>query len=1058
MEMHECNPALVDPIESEGVPPRGVKQDQPRVELQATQPEAMGSVELCDRSVEQDPAVPTESTSAAPTAKTEEIDRMLGEFKKLENFGPKVSRFFKTLLHCIKNFKSTSWNAASASIEQEELNKEAEKYLRENRDAVSLISTAIGGSIITIDHRIVVAYTEALKSLDYTEALKSFDSDSEWQSHMDNFRNLARIEIDEKWLDIHTLNDSDESKFYSNVATVLESCDAESIDGKILETITLMHDFKCKYSLENIPEKLVDLANHDQKMFKAFFELENRANPKGLESGLAMATDENFRKSSLDMEQRKKLVEFVMKFPSLSNNQKKLVELCSENWSAFEKVLSLGQKITGPLVSDAEKLTELIKLINDKPKMFEALINLEGISYALIDNARALRDISEDKLPQIVNFAKAKGLDVGNKPMDLVVSHNFGLIIKVIHKSPELFEFLEKSAVGRSNSIRGLAMAMSDGLLDMEQRKKLIEFAMKMPQFPTLGHGISEICNLYHADPPKVEVSLNILLELPSNIKLTSDNFINWLKLASERPDTLRVLCEMENIPDSLMNQAHLLADLDKEGLQRLANFTRQFPKIDLAAELVRMHWDFTDENLQNLRRFTEQFPKINLTTGLIGMCKDLTDEKLQNLKRFTEQFPNTVVTDELMRLCFTKLSDVQKACAFALEHKNIDVVELIRLHVSDPEKADKLEVFADVFKKEEATLRMLQLCIDHGGEFLKAQDFVTEHSNVKLTSQLVQLCVDDARDGTNKLERLKQFAEKYPNIEVTPAIISTVSIRPDLADTLVANGVDFSYETSSNGTDRYGFTQSYGDSGYTGFVHEEVRNCVNEWFTKDSSEAAKALLGMGKTFFFVDGINRGGIPDICLPNGVRIVGNTFDVEFVRFFKELGIERGSTTEDSRAIYLEYIIDQFKEAYGDKARDAFYVYLQNYTGSGNLFTGAPFVPMKANYSSNDFGPSVSNASRDVAMTMDEDFNATYDIVYDMSDSITKLLSQNRYSLPPWYNENTTMVVSAHGYIPAVRNLGSDPLDQRGQRSKQETNVSFIVSHGTPPPKEPESPGT
>jgi hypothetical protein len=207
------------------------------------------------------------------------------------------------------------------------------------------------------------------------------------------------------------------------------------------------------------------------------------------------------------------------------------------------------------------------------------------------------------------------------------------------------------------------------------------------------------------------------------------------------------------------------------------------------------------------------------------------------------------------------------------------------------------------------------------------------------------------------------------------------------------------------------------------------------------------------------------------LPGGVRVVSNgvvSNGNEWGEFLEAIGKKMtdyvgddAAVNQQIRAAYLKYIVGKFRDAYGDRAKDAFYVYMQNFTGSGNLTSAIALLPLHCDAnnpnipSGGAFGGALEKASRHIAMTMDENFNATYDIVYDSSESTVRLLDEeyireNMGQLPPRYSGNSVMVTAIRSYIPAAYNPeAADPWDQRGQRGKQETHCSFIVSHGNSP---------
>jgi hypothetical protein len=170
------------------------------------------------------------------------------------------------------------------------------------------------------------------------------------------------------------------------------------------------------------------------------------------------------------------------------------------------------------------------------------------------------------------------------------------------------------------------------------------------------------------------------------------------------------------------------------------------------------------------------------------------------------------------------------------------------------------------------------------------------------------------------------------------------------------------------------------------------------------------------------------------------------------------------------MYIKYILNQFKKAYGDRALQAFYVYMQNFTGSGNTSHGlvalGSIIQVQENSSNFTIASNGINSygERYVTMTMDENFNVTYHVVADITPKRYKELlldderrNNNQLELIDIkdpnllfdLNENGVAVVVIHSYIPAAYNPNGtnwyEQYDQRPNKGKQETNMSIIISN-------------
>jgi hypothetical protein len=201
---------------------------------------------------------------------------------------------------------------------------------------------------------------------------------------------------------------------------------------------------------------------------------------------------------------------------------------------------------------------------------------------------------------------------------------------------------------------------------------------------------------------------------------------------------------------------------------------------------------------------------------------------------------------------------------------------------------------------------------------------------------------------------------------------------------------------------------------------------------------------------FCKDGIQRNDMPHISLPNGVEILSN---------FRGANSEYCKSTGKpfDRAEYLRYMLDRFKEAYGDTdtAVKAFKVFVQNFTGTGNTFGMLTKIPLQKEAETKDYkeamsyGALVSSAVQDCrsqsTMRMDKGFNIDLNITACISGEKIKQFNENnkRSSEIIPFSEDTIFGITISSHIPAVRN---DAMDQRGQNGQQTTNFEILESLG------------
>ncbi|MDR3274267.1 MAG: hypothetical protein LBS87_02985 [Puniceicoccales bacterium] len=339
-------------------------------------------------------------------------------------------------------------------------------------------------------------------------------------------------------------------------------------------------------------------------------------------------------------------------------------------------------------------------------------------------------------------------------------------------------------------------------------------------------------------------------------------------------------------------------------------------------------------------------------------------------------------------------------------------------------------------------------------------KDFLVQNGR-----SLDQATVDACKKVMKKIEEAEevqlnaQFIAGTPDGQKAPADAVLSKRRPDMADKIKRNGkIDLSQRKSFENAD--GLPPAYLDSGYD---HDKLCEVVTEALFSDNQteqdEAVDKLLNNLPAHCFVkDGIGRCEVPDMQLPNGIQVISNRGGGK--RFREETG---GNEKKYDGKEYTKYILNQFREAYGDKALPAFLVYMQNFTGSGNSLTCFGLIPRS--YMADD--PNlctfvinlVSAAGRDVKMEMDGNFNATYEMVFDMTtescrEAVAELVST---SVPPGYDENSSIVAAVKSSIPAAHNPDGksvyEKYDQRGQRGKQKTHMTFLASFGPKPMGKP-----
>ncbi|MDR2603085.1 MAG: hypothetical protein LBC11_00790 [Puniceicoccales bacterium] len=294
----------------------------------------------------------------------------------------------------------------------------------------------------------------------------------------------------------------------------------------------------------------------------------------------------------------------------------------------------------------------------------------------------------------------------------------------------------------------------------------------------------------------------------------------------------------------------------------------------------------------------------------------------------------------------------------------------------------------------------------------------------------------------------LHSLAQKLSTEQMTPDLIAFCKDFPDQAQAL-SKRQDLR-QISFKGTDcDDGLILMYNDQNYKSEIlnlitpelfegEETIRDAKIKSFTANSA--------VGDNFFYKDGVNRGNIPHISLPNGVEILSN-FGYANSEYCKKMG------KPYDRAEYLKYMLDQFKKAYEstDEAIRAFKVFVQNFTGTKN--TLGPILGRISRLKEIDGHPVkqgwfaisnfvLENCQLQSRMRMDEGFNIGVNITFCAFEkqSIESFNAKTKSSFP----KDTIFVVTISSHIPAMIN---ETMDQRGQQGKQTTTFEILESRGS-----------
>jgi hypothetical protein len=299
----------------------------------------------------------------------------------------------------------------------------------------------------------------------------------------------------------------------------------------------------------------------------------------------------------------------------------------------------------------------------------------------------------------------------------------------------------------------------------------------------------------------------------------------------------------------------------------------------------------------------------------------------------------------------------------------------------------------------------------------------------------------------------LHSLAQKLPvdqiAAQITPELITFCNNCPEQARTL-AERQDFHQKSFRGINNDDGILLAYNDRNYEPGILDLIDQGLFEGDGRDGRiKNFLASSPVQHNFFYVDGIKRGNMPHITLPNGVEILSNSGDINS-EYCKKMG------KPFDQAQYLKYMLDQFKEAYKptDEAIKAFKVFVQNFTGSGNTFGNicTKLVPDETvlrgivpTIKWPLLGRMFKRHRSQSTMRMDECFNITLNITACISgrESIQQLNAQCEITHTPPFREDAIFGITISSHIPAEIN---DTMDQRGQRGQQTTTFEIIGSLG------------
>jgi hypothetical protein len=606
---------------------------------------------------------------------------------------------------------------------------------------------------------------------------------------------------------------------------------------------------------------------------------------------------------------------------------------------------------------------------------------------------------------------------------DLNVEHRKGIIL-MAEKFPGKVE-LTGRLIGQIRSIQAKSLKdRTPNLLDetIARFERFVENCPNIQITPTL-------IDLYRKDSDAFLGRLEQFAKDFPDVQITMDHMSfftdenafeamqEFVKSAEDEPDAEKLLKLMRFcIKNSRLSE-------------KVWKFAKDFPEMQITPRMVELYSSDGDA-FKKAHEFVKNCPAVKITPGLMELCKDA--KTLERLKQFAKDFHEVRITSSLMEL---SKNEVKFAVArlFIKKFPNVNVL---------------------------MTAELVDLSLDHKYKdaFAAVHQLAKVHHNVQMSAELVELY----EKNPSAFENLQQFAKAHDDVKITPAVVTLFAREPGITEKIASIGtVDYAYESfAEQKGEETDVALNYENTSYR---HETVRLAVGNLFAAgevDDARIAGFLKHESALGSFIGDGHRKEMPAMVLPNDVRVVSNE-DRE--KFYKEIGKLDGGNDNQFQIDYLKYLVGQFKKAYGSRARNAFYVYMQNFTGPGNSMVCIGTLANRCtipDFTFTGVNLSVSQATRRLTMVMDENFNATYDVVYDMS-----LRKENaalveefkvRGEYPQWYDGNAVIVATARVHIPAAYNPdASDPYDQRGQKGKQETHTSVIASY---PPKPAQSSGT
>jgi hypothetical protein len=738
---------------------------------------------------------------------------------------------------------------------------------------------------------------------------------------------------------------------------------------------------------------------------------------------------------------------------------------------ALEQVMALSGKhpevgVTSGAIRAAHKRPELLQFLLDLDHSPESsggdTQKPQKFPKNFLDGLEAIANDPEFKIEHLEGII----LTAKNFP-NLQITPE---LVKSCHENPDAFRILENFAKDHSDLTTKMSARIQSALV-----KLCFE---NSEAFHTLEKFIKDHSGLMtKMSAPAQFALINLCCENPGAFhtleKFIKDHSGLMTKMSIPAQSALVNLCR-----DNL------------EAFERLSKFFDKCPNVHPTVQLVNLS---SNENVfGKMQEFVESVGNdLDASKLLELMIFSVNKPHLSvDIWGFAKDFPERKVVPEMVELYSIYRGAFKKAYEFVGAHPNVQMSPSLMKLSDNTDAFERFGKFAKEFPKAQMTSSLVELLknevkfgvarqltkkfkkinvlmteelvdlsLDHkyGDAFVAVHQFAEGCPNVRMSAELVKLC----KENPDAFKNLQQFAKVNSNVKITPAVVTLFAKEPDITKKIASMGtVDYAYECfAEQRGEETNMILSYETPAHK---HDVVRPAVDALFAdgevNDARIAEFMRYGDALGYFFKDGL-RCEIPAMVLPNDVRVVSKK---DRGSFYEAIGKKDSGGEYQFQKDYLEYLVGQFKKAYGKNAKNAFYVYMQNFTGSGNSMSCIALLANRCNVPDLDsigVGSLTQCADRRITVTMDENFNATYDVVFDMSwrkehaDYIKQCRSNGTY--PQWYDENAVMVTTVRAYIPAAHNSdASDPYDQRGQNGRQETHTSVIVSR---PPKPAHSPG-